>query len=69
MTAALLAGEGMGKRMHDNNGSSGGVCVLSLSHSHIGIFRLDKTIRGRENQKNCNSSNGSFNCLSHACMH
>jgi hypothetical protein len=41
----------MRKRMHDNNGSGGGVCVLSLSHSHIGIFRLDKTIRGKRKPK------------------
>jgi hypothetical protein len=47
MTAALLTDEGMGKRMHDNNGSGGGVCVLSLSHSHVDIYRLDKTLRGK----------------------
>jgi hypothetical protein len=47
MTAALLTDEGMGKRMHDNNGSGGGVCVLSLSHSHVDIYRLGKTLRGK----------------------
>jgi hypothetical protein len=31
--------------MHDNNGSDGGVCPLSLSHFHIDIYRLGKTIR------------------------
>jgi hypothetical protein len=84
----------MGKRMHDNNGSGGGVCVLSpsltsiygggvcaymgissvfgrqslLNFLVIGIYRLDKTIQGRENQKNCNGNNEPFNCLNHACI-
>jgi hypothetical protein len=68
MTAVLLAGEGIGKRMHNSNDSAYGVCVLSSSHSHIAIYRLDKTIQGRENQKNYNGSNELFNCLNHACI-
>jgi hypothetical protein len=30
MTAVLLAGEGIGKRMHNSNDSAYGVCVSSL---------------------------------------
>jgi hypothetical protein len=30
-TVVLLTGEGMGKRMHENNGSGGSMCVLSPS--------------------------------------